>query len=211
MAPSDSHPRSRRSHGDGGLYFDEHKGLWAGALELGLDGTGTRQRIKVTGRTKAEARTQLSDARRKVEAGLPLGDHRTTVGQFLDQWLKDSLPSSAKSANTIDNYRWAVESHIEPALGAKRLRDLSPEDIDRMLAAKAGSGMSRSSMARIHGTLQRALRHAERAAELAATSRRSSMFQAGPRARAGRSRSSKPRSYCKPPTTIDSKRCTSQA
>jgi integrase len=162
MATSDPRPRSRRSHGDGGLYFDEHKRLWVGALDLGRDGTGARQRIKITGRTKAEARTKLSEARRKVEDGLPLGDNRTTVGQFLDDWLKNGLPSSAKSANTIDNYRWAVHNHIKPALGAKRLRDLSPEDIDRMLAAKAGSGMSRSSMARIHGILQRALRHAER-------------------------------------------------
>lgn len=152
----------RRGHGEGGLYFDEHKHLWVGAIDLGRDGTGKRHRIKVTARTRAQARMKLSEVRRTVQDGLPLGDQRTTVGQFLDDWLEHGLTPTARSINTVDNYRWATEKHLKPALGAKRLRDLSPDDIDKMLAEKAAAGMSRSSMARIHGTLQRALRYAER-------------------------------------------------
>jgi integrase len=159
---TDAAPQSRRDHGQGGLYRDEAKNLWVGALDLGTDGAGKRRRVKVTGRTKTEARNKLADARRRVEDGLPVGDQMTTVAQFLDEWLATGLPSSVKSANTRAVYEWAVENHLKPALGALRLRDLLPDHVDVMLAEKAASGMSRSSMARIHGTLQRALRHAER-------------------------------------------------
>ncbi len=81
---------------------------------------------------------------------------------FLTGWLDHGLPASAKSTNTVDNYRWAVERHLVPVLGALKLRDLTPEHVDHLLAGMAAGGLSRSSMARVHGTLTRALRYAER-------------------------------------------------
>ncbi|MGH9130915.1 MAG: hypothetical protein ACRDWV_04430, partial [Acidimicrobiales bacterium] len=45
---------------------------------------------------------------------------------------------------------------------ATGLGSLTPEDVDRLLAAKAAAGMSRNSVARIRAVLNDALRHAER-------------------------------------------------
>jgi integrase len=66
-----------------------------------------------------------------------------------------------QSQNTIDNYRWAIEKHLIPALGPKRLRSLAPEDVDKMLTAKAEAGMSKNSLIRLRSVLARALKDAQ--------------------------------------------------
>jgi hypothetical protein len=156
----------RRDKGEGSLFFSESQGRWLGFVDAGYDATGKRRRIKVSGRTKAEARTKLAAARKTVDAGLQHDDQRTTVGEWLDGWL-NQLPPSVKSVNTIDNLKWAVDLHLKPALGGRRLRDLSADDVERFLRAKAAAGLSRSSLVRLHNVLQRALRLAERRGKLA--------------------------------------------
>jgi integrase len=155
----------RRQHGEGSLFFSEAQQRWLGFVDAGRDGAGKRRRIKVSGRTKAEARAKLNEVRGKVNSGLPVGDQRTTVAEWLRLWLKQ-LPASVKSPNTVDNLTWVVDGHLIPALGERRLRDLSPDDIDGMLRAKAAAGLSRSTLVRIHSTLSRALRAAERRAKI---------------------------------------------
>lgn len=152
---------ARRGNGEGSL-FRRADGRWVGMVALGHGPDGRRRRVKVTGRTRAEARAKVADTLRKVQDGLPVGDQRTTLEEFLSDWLTHGLPSAARSSNTRDNYRWAVDKHIVPALGASRLRDLTADDVDALLDGMAVAGLSRSSMARVHGTLKRALRYAER-------------------------------------------------
>ncbi|MBV9484796.1 MAG: site-specific integrase [Frankiaceae bacterium] len=156
----------RRQHGEGSLFYSEAAGRWIGFVDLGRDGAGKRRRAKVTGRTKAEARAKLSAALRKVEDGVPVGDQRTTVADLLESWLANP-PAQAESGNTIAVYEWAINKHLIPALGHKRLRDLTPDDVESMLAAKAADGMAKASLARIRSVLVRALRQAERRGAIA--------------------------------------------
>jgi hypothetical protein len=44
-------------------------------------------------------------------------------------WLAFGL--AARAASTISNYRTIAETHIVAPLGARRLRDLSADDVDR--------------------------------------------------------------------------------
>jgi integrase len=151
----------RRGKGEGSLFFDEAAGRWIGLVDTGYDANGKRRRVKITGRTRAEARTKLSAARKAADAGSAPTDQRVTVGECLDYWLAH-LPPTVRSVNTIDNMKWVVERHLKPALGKRRLRDLSPDDVDNMLRDRAAAGLSRSSLVQIHNALTRALRLAER-------------------------------------------------
>lgn len=151
----------RRGKGDGSLFYSESAKRWLGFVDVGYDAGGKRRRVKVSGRTRAEARARLTDVRRNIEAGTPLGDNRTTLTEWLDMWLTQ-LPASVKSVNTVDNIKWVVEQHLKPSIGRRRLRDLTPDDVEAMLRARAAAGMARSSLVRIHNVLARALRHAER-------------------------------------------------
>ncbi len=154
----------RRSHGEGSLFYEATRGRWVGTIDLGPDGTGKRRRAKVTGRTKSQALDRLRAAQRKADAGLPVGDGGLTFGAFLDGWLADVLParSRVRSSNTLDNYRWAVERHLKPALGAKRLRALTAEDVESLLRHLAAEGMARNSVMRVRSVAVMALKHAQR-------------------------------------------------
>ena len=153
-------PAKRRTSGEGGLYRDGN--LWIGSVDLGRGPDGRRRRAKVKARTQREARAKLAELRRRVDDGLPIGDQRTTVADYLADWVEHRLPASVKSPNTVDSLRWAVHRHLVPALGARRLRDLTADDVEDMLRERAAAGMSGSSLRRIHSTLTRALRAAER-------------------------------------------------
>ena len=155
---------NRRSHGEGSIFFEAARNRWVGTVDLGLDGTGKRRRAKVTGRTKSQARDKLRAVQRQAEAGLPIGDGGLTFGAFLDRWLAEVLPARPRvqSSNTLDNYRWAVERHLRPALGAKRLRALTPEDVEALLRHLAADGMAQNSVMRVRSVAVMALKHAQR-------------------------------------------------
>lgn len=147
----------RGRYGDGAMFRSE--GRWVARIELGRDGNGKRRRAKVTGRTQAEVRTKL--ARLKTDAANGVTQSGAmTVGAWLDHWLATVVPARAKSPNTADNYAWAV-GHIKPTLGKRRLRDLTPEEVDGLLRAKADAGMARATVGRIRNVLGSALRHAQ--------------------------------------------------
>jgi integrase len=86
-----------------------------------------------------------------------------TVADTLRLWLDRGLDrKKIRSQNTIDGLTWAVEKQLIPAIGAYRLRDLECEHVEDMLAGMAADGMSSSSLTRIHTTLTRALKWAQR-------------------------------------------------
>lgn len=156
----------RRGHGDGAIYRDDTNGVWVGAVDLGRDGTGRRRRAKVNGRTRAEARAKLAELRRHHDAGLPVPDRRLTVATLAEQWLARGLPSDL-SAPTRDNYRWAVDAHLLPALGHRRVAELEVEHVEALLDTMAAAGLSRRTMALVRGVLVRVLRFAVRRGQVA--------------------------------------------
>jgi integrase len=161
-------PRSKRGklrgNGEGALYFSEALGRWVGVATItdpsAKDG---RRRIKVTGPDKATAKDKLDDALRKIKEGVPAGSARETVADVLRAWLARGLDrKKIKSETTIDGLTWAVEKQLIPAIGAHRARGLDCEHVEDMLWAMAAKGMSTSSLTRVHTTLTRALKWAQR-------------------------------------------------
>lgn len=153
-----------RGNGDGALYFSQALGRWVGVPTVpdpaAKDG---RRRIKVTGTDKAEAKTKLDEALRKIKEGVPAGSAKETVADVLRAWLERGLDrKKIRSGNTIDGLTWAVEKHLVPALGGYRLRGLECEHVEDMLAEMADRGLSTSSVTRVHTTLTRALTWAQR-------------------------------------------------
>jgi integrase len=161
-------PRTRRGklrgNGDGALYFSETLDRWVGVATV-PDPTARegRRRIKVTGKEKAEAKTKLDEALTKIKEGIPAGVARETVADTLRSWLERGLDRrKIRSETTVDGLTWAVEKRLIPAIGAYRLRELDCEHVEDMLSELAAEGMSTSSLIRIHTTLTRALKWAQR-------------------------------------------------
>lgn len=165
--------RKRRAKGEGGIRQRED-GRWEATVELGWR-DGRRVRKSIYGRTKAEVAGKLRNAQVKTDRGLPLGDQRRTLSALLDSWLEGQRHGE-KAAATLDQYEWAIEKHLKPALGRTKLVHLSPEDVEGMLRRRAQAGASKSTLVRIRTVLSMALQEAVRrdqvarnAAELAET------------------------------------------
>ncbi len=153
----------RRGHGEGSIFHEDERDRWVGLVDLPPDGSGKRGRRKVVGRTKTEVRHKLRQLQRNLEDGLPTGDGSITLGVFLEHWLTHVLParSRVQSPSTISSYRWAAGFAID-ALGGRRLRDLSPENIEALLNRLARDGFARNSVMRVRSVLVMALKHAQR-------------------------------------------------
>lgn len=126
---------ARRSRGDGGLYWDEAPQRWIAAAGVGYTAAGRRVRQGASGRTKTEAKAKLKEIIREYEDGVAVATARTySVGQAVDDWLEHGL--CGRDPSTVETLRILAREHVIPALGARRLVELSAEDVDAWLAVQ---------------------------------------------------------------------------
>ena len=171
---------TRRGAGEGSIFKDPKNGRWRALVDLGADASGKRQRKKVSGRTRAEVLLKLREVQRDAEDGLAAGGRHLTVGALGEEWLRHS--SGELSATTLEVRTWAVRQHLVPALGARRVRQLSAEDVSLFLQDLALAGYARASLEKVRGVLIQVLRHAERQGLVARNVAALVPTPAGPRA-----------------------------
>ncbi|ADP78115.1 tyrosine-type recombinase/integrase [Pseudofrankia inefficax] len=159
-AASAEEKKSRRAHGEGGLYQRASDNRWVGVVDLGwID--GKRRRRTVYGRTQKEARGKMNALREAAGKGQDLAAKPQTVAEWLSYWLDEIKGHDGTRPSTLSRYRYAIDGHIVPVLGKIRLDKLSPADVRRLHAARRDS-MKPASLAKIHAVLRVALADAER-------------------------------------------------
>jgi len=149
---------TRRSRGDGGLSWDETRQRWVASLTVGYTPAGKRIVKRGRGRTKTEAQRKLREIIRDYEDGQIIGGHGYTVAQAVREWLEFGL--SGRDEDTIKKCTILANTHVIPALGARKLRDLSADDVDRWLADKAGT-LSTRTLREVFSVLKRAITRAQ--------------------------------------------------
>jgi integrase len=147
----------RRSRGDGGLYWSEKRQRWIAAASLGFDASGKRIMRRASGKTKTEAKNKLKDVLRDYEDGLAIAPTSYTVADAVNDWLTYGLVD--QDTGTRETCTSLSKNHVIPALGARKLRELSAEDVDKWLAAKAKTHSTRTLEA-MHSCLNRAVKRA---------------------------------------------------
>ena len=87
-----------------------------GAVNLGYDERGKRDRKVVSGKTKAEALEKVRRLQRKVDDGLPIADEHITIDELLDRWFREVLRHQV-AEGTYDNYETVaqLEPHVPEA------------------------------------------------------------------------------------------------
>lgn len=149
--------KPRRGRGEGGLYWDEKRQRFIAEVTIGYTPAGKRIVRRGSGKTKTEARAKLKEVLRDQEDGVSVTRQNFTVADAVNDWLTYGLPGRA--ASTVAKYEYLCRPHIIADLGARKLRDLSAEDVDRWLAAKAQI-LSTSTVRRLHECLNRAVSRA---------------------------------------------------
>ncbi|GLX00996.1 site-specific integrase [Microtetraspora sp. NBRC 16547] len=148
---------TRRSRGDGGLHWDEQRERWVATVTVGYTPAGKRIVKKASGKTKTEAKAKLKEIIRDYEDGLAIASGGYTVADAVKYWLEHGL--KGRGSKTVGLYTEFAENHVISALGARKLRDLSVEDVDRWLASKAPE-LSTRTLKMIHGILNRSVKNA---------------------------------------------------
>ena len=148
---------SRRSRGDGSLYWDSPRQRWTASVTVGYTPSGKRIVKKARGRTKTAAQQKLRELIRDHEDGLATAPGDYTVAEAVTDWLEYGL--SRRDARTVDLYSQQCRSHILPALGARKLRDLTAADVDRWLSQKA-KALSTRTLRIVHSCLNRSINRA---------------------------------------------------
>jgi len=109
-----------------------------------------------------ELRRLMAEADRGIAAAAPA---RLTVAEWLSQWIE--ITRGEIRPITSDRYEAAVRLYLGPALGAIRLRDLSPRDIQTAFTTwttagrhRGAGGLARSTLGLLRKTLHAALQRA---------------------------------------------------
>ena len=147
----------RRSRGDGGLHWDESRQRWIATASLGYAADGKRIIKRGSGKTKTAAKTKLTEVLRDHEDGLAIAPTGYTVANAVTDWLSYGL--SGRDKGTISTCTILSNTHIIPSLGARKLRDLSAEDVERWLADKAAT-LSTRTLQGLHSCLNRSIKRA---------------------------------------------------
>lgn len=150
---------TRRDKGEGSLY-QRGDGMWVGAVDLGYDGTGKRRRKTVSSRSYEDAGRKLRKLRREAEDN-DLTSPSLTVEKWLEHWL-DDIASTRLKPRTLSTYRGYVQRYIIPAVGRRRLDQVTPQHVRSMHAAILAKGLTTTTARQAHAILVKAFVDARR-------------------------------------------------
>lgn len=149
-----------RSKGEGSVY-QRGDGKWVAQVEAGYHhDTGRRRYLRRVRDTRRLAVDALGELQREVERQLPAEVRDQTVGAWLEWWT-GTLEGKVRP-KTARNHRDNVRLHLGPHLGRRRLDQLGPQHVERMMAALLDDGLKPKTVREIRSTLRVALKLAVR-------------------------------------------------
>jgi integrase len=127
---------SRNANGEGSIWKRMRDGRhtgYIGAIPYTGDDGKTKRHV-VYGRTRADVREKLNQARDRLSAGAPVRDATRSVGDWLAHWRVTSLVVSDRKESTQALYANLSRCHLEPApFGAIPLNKLKPSDVEALV------------------------------------------------------------------------------
>ena len=152
----------RRGNGEGTI-TRRKDGRWEARYTV-HSAEGPKRKV-LYGKTRSAVAEKLNKALSDRSSGLSFDAGTLTVGKYLHHWLEDcvkSLVDAGKMAHsTFIRYEGIVNNHLKPALGHRKLKELSRADVRRFCKEK-GKVLAPRSVDYIHVTLQNALSQAVR-------------------------------------------------
>lgn len=119
--------KSTRGKGDGGLYKNSD-GYWTAVVELPRKLDDKRRRKVIRRKNKAEALRELNALKSELKEHGDISTTNMTVSEWLKYWFETIQPGTASpSANA--SRRNAIEHHLSPLLGKKKLDKLTARDV----------------------------------------------------------------------------------
>jgi integrase len=150
----------KRGNGEGSITHRKDGGWMA---QYTVHTPQGRKRKTLYGKTRQEVAAKLAKALSDREGGLALNVSNLTVGEWMDRWLEDCLRPLVEANkmvhSTFVRYEGIANNHLKPALGHRKLKNVSRAEVRRLYAEKSKT-LSPRSVDYIHTTLQKALAQA---------------------------------------------------
>lgn len=150
--------RRKAGNGEDSIYWDKSKNRYIGAISLGYNPDGTRNRPKVSGKTKTEVRAKLREMKKELDAGVK-SRATYTVEQAVQAWLTQGI--KGVDNGSVNTYTSMAKHHVIADLGKARLKDLSADTVDDWIDEKS-MFLAKSSLEMVLSILRRSISHAQR-------------------------------------------------
>jgi integrase len=141
---------------------------WELKFEFGTDPlTGKRiTKYRNFKGTKAEAKAELVRLINSAHQGDYVDPQKTTLGEFLDRWLRDWAAINV-GAKTRERYQELANTHVRPHIGAMPVQKLQPVHLAELYAKLlregrrapkgASAGLSPRTVGHVHRVIHKAL------------------------------------------------------
>jgi integrase len=117
------------------------------------------KRKYIYGRKYKDVERKLAEAMGDAAKGIVLNDQNMTVSEYLDRFLEDVQRGSVRES-TYSRDKYLVTNHVKPTLGRVKLKNLSAMHLQRLYREKQDSGLSASTVQKLHHVLHKALSQA---------------------------------------------------
>lgn len=126
------------ANGEGSIYKRMRNGRhtgYIGAVSY-TDDAGQPKRHVVYGKTRADVRDKMKQARDRLDKGVAVKDSKRTVADWLAHWRTTTLAASDRKESTRELYANLCCRHLEAEpFGAIRLDKLKPSDVEGLVLA----------------------------------------------------------------------------
>ena len=123
------------------------------------DGPKRRTLYTRKGETKKDLEKRLAIAMGDAARGLVFDDKNLSVGEFLDRWLSDAVRGTVRES-TFSRDKYLVTNHIKPSIGRLKLKNLNALHVQGLYRERLDSGLSGSTVQKVHHVLHKALAQA---------------------------------------------------
>lgn len=129
----------------------QKSGLYRARVKIGVDETGNDVYKYVSGKTQRDLKRAKEDAIRYYITGEAPYDDRL-FGEYAQEWYRLRLQPKV-STSSAESYRTALNKHILPRFGDRKLRAIRPLELQTFIDSFAGA--SASQITYITATLKR--------------------------------------------------------
>ncbi|HEX2027888.1 MAG TPA: hypothetical protein VHF25_07805 [Nitriliruptorales bacterium] len=162
--------RARRGTGSVGQRGEQ----FMAQIDLGTRPDGSWARRTRSFDTRDEAETWLLEVRQNAEE-LTASVADQSLATYLRWWIEEEAPKGKPgraplAESTVRGYRSNIEKHLIPALGSRKVGELTVAELDRFANSKLKEGLAPTTVNRFRETLRSALSTAVRQDRLLTTS-----------------------------------------